>query len=163
MCFCSFRKMKSTPVSITRDHVPRRTDQCNLHTHVDSLILKAPIAIVQSRHTLHTHPPSHMSHSHTERAHIPARTTAPQAHTPHAHARARGSRCRSLLFPFRVLVSLKPTRGVRLVDFSEDPTPYLPTPYLRHDRRGFTPTHDSQQRTSGTHAVSSLQESRHPY
>ena len=26
--------MKSTPVSITRDHVPRRTDQCNLHTHV---------------------------------------------------------------------------------------------------------------------------------
>ena len=29
--------------------------------------------------------------------------------------------------------------------------------------RGFTPTHDSQQRSSGTHAVSSLQEGRHPH
>ena len=30
----SFIGMKSTPRLTTRDHVPRRTDQCNLHTHV---------------------------------------------------------------------------------------------------------------------------------
>ena len=35
--------MKSTPHLITRDHDPRRTDQCNLHTHVIANKNKSPI------------------------------------------------------------------------------------------------------------------------
>ena len=144
---------------------PRRVMPFCSVLKLTSLILKAPIAIVQSRHNRHTHPSSHMSHSHTQRAHIRARTTAPRRHTHTARprARARIPLPISLISFSRVSLSEALRRGVRLVDFSEDPTPYLPTPYLRHDRRGFTPTHDSRQRTSGTHAVSSLQESRHPY
>ena len=35
--------MKSTPHLITRDRDPRRTDQCNLHTHVIANKNKSPI------------------------------------------------------------------------------------------------------------------------
>ena len=38
----SFIGMKSTPRLTTRDHVPRRTDQCNLHTHVIANKNKSP-------------------------------------------------------------------------------------------------------------------------
>ena len=35
--------MKSTPRLNTRDHDPRRADQCNLHTHVIANKNKSPI------------------------------------------------------------------------------------------------------------------------
>ena len=35
--------MKSTPRLITRDHDPRRADQCNLHTHVIANKNKSPV------------------------------------------------------------------------------------------------------------------------
>ena len=38
----NFKGMKSTPRLITRDHDPRRTDQCNLHTHVIANKNKSP-------------------------------------------------------------------------------------------------------------------------
>ena len=39
----NFIGMKSTPHLITRDHDPRRADQCNLHTHVIANNNKSPI------------------------------------------------------------------------------------------------------------------------
>ena len=38
----NFIGMKSTPHLITRDHDPRRADQCNLHTHVIANKNKSP-------------------------------------------------------------------------------------------------------------------------
>eukprot|EP00964_Phaeocystis_antarctica_P075654 scaffold46716_cov72-Phaeocystis_antarctica.AAC.2 len=40
--------MKSTPRLNTRDHDPRRADQCNLHTHVIANKNKSPIENLHS-------------------------------------------------------------------------------------------------------------------
>ena len=39
----NFIGMKSTPRLNTRDHDPRRADQCNLHTHVIANKNKSPV------------------------------------------------------------------------------------------------------------------------
>ena len=44
--------MKSTPHLITRDHDPRRADQCNLHTHVIANNNKSPIEKKTKKNTV---------------------------------------------------------------------------------------------------------------
>ena len=64
--------MKSTPHLITRDHDPRRADQCNLHTHVIANNNKSPIekkrtnTFFQSFNVVYMRPLSQNGHWHLQ-------------------------------------------------------------------------------------------------